>query len=61
MSDQVGAWQMLSMDTRLIVEATLRATASVLATYPYRFATQDGMCNIARRMAKKLARSICPA
>eukprot|EP00969_Alexandrium_andersonii_P342069 15120671-Alexandrium_andersonii.AAC.1 len=35
MSDQVGAWRMLSMDTRLIVEATLRATASVLATHPY--------------------------
>eukprot|EP00969_Alexandrium_andersonii_P178000 7871152-Alexandrium_andersonii.AAC.1 len=35
MSDQVGAWQSLSMDTRLIVEATLRATASVLATHPY--------------------------
>eukprot|EP00969_Alexandrium_andersonii_P158297 6994295-Alexandrium_andersonii.AAC.1 len=28
MSDQVGAWLALPMDTRLIVEATLRATVS---------------------------------
>eukprot|EP00969_Alexandrium_andersonii_P005378 233534-Alexandrium_andersonii.AAC.1 len=32
MSDQVGAWQLL--------------TVSVLVTHPYRFATQYGMCNI---------------
>eukprot|EP00969_Alexandrium_andersonii_P089017 3928509-Alexandrium_andersonii.AAC.1 len=46
MPDQVGAWLALPMDMRLIVEATLRATVSILATNPYLFATSGGQCHI---------------
>eukprot|EP00969_Alexandrium_andersonii_P152153 6728300-Alexandrium_andersonii.AAC.1 len=34
------------MDTRLTVEATLRAIVSVLATHPCLFVTAGGQCHI---------------